>query len=139
MIELTDEMRQAINNALADRVPMVVAYVDAQGQPNLSFRGSTQVYSDDQLAMWIRNLNGGLLREIAAHPKLALLYRNPQTRLSWQFQGRAHIDDDPKVRETVYDSSPEGERNLDPERGGKAVIIDIDRVIQRNQVVMERE
>jgi hypothetical protein len=139
MIELTDEMRSAINNALSDRAPVVVAYVDADDQPNLSFRGSTQAFSSDQLAIWVRDPGGGLLRAIEKRPKLALLYRNPETRLSWQFHGRARLDEDPGVRETVYANSPEVERNFDPDRKGKAVVIDIDRVIQRGAVLMERE
>ena len=138
MIELTDEMKQAINSALSDRVPMVVSYVGGDGQPNIGFRGSTQAFSDDQLAIWVRNPDGGILHGIAANPKLALLYRNPAARLAWQFHGRARRDDGEQVRRTVYDNAPEAERNLDPEQNGVAVIIDIDRVIARGEVLMER-
>ena len=138
MIELTDEMKQAINSALSDGVPVVVSYVGGDGQPNISLRGSTQVFSDDQLAIWVRNPSGGLLSGIAASPPMALLYRNPAARLSWQFHGRARRDDDEQVRGTVYGNSPEAERNLDPEQNGVAVIIDIDRVIARGEVLMER-
>lgn len=138
MIELTDEMKTAINNALMDRVPIVVAYVDSNGQPGLGFRGSTHVHGHDQLAMWIRNPEGGIVRAVQHNPRLALLYRNPETRVAWQFQGRAYIDEDPSVRERVYANSPEVERNLDPERAGKAIIIDLDRIIHRNEVIQER-
>ncbi len=138
MINFTPEMREAVNNAMTDGVPVVVAYVDAEDQPQLSFRGSTQVYSDDQLAIWVRNPGGGLLSGIVARPKVAMLYRNPKTRLAWLFHGMARRDDHPAVRKTVYDNTAEPERNLDPDRNGVAVIIDIDRVIQRGQVVMER-
>ena len=138
MIELTDEMRQAINNALADRLPIIVSYVDAEGQPSVSLRGSTQVFGSDQLAIWVRNPNGGVLSAIAVNPKMALFYRNPGERLAWQFHGRAQRDDSEDVRRTVYDNSPEGERNADPDQKGVAVIIDIDRVIARGEVLMER-
>ena len=139
LIELTDEMKAAINNALMDRMSVVVAYVDAEGQPQLSFRGSTQAYSDDQLAIWNRNPEGGMQRGIRTNPKVALLYRNPQERVGWQFHGRARVVDDDEVRQTVYDNAPELERNFDPERKGDAVVIDIDRVISRGQVLMERD
>ena len=138
MIKLTDEMREALANALADRAPVILAYVAPDGQPNVSFRGTTQVHSDDQIAIWARNPEGGLLKGIAANPKIALLYRNPETRIAWQFQGRAHLEEDEQVRSTVYDSSPEVERNADPERKGKAILLDVDRVIQRGQAIMER-
>ncbi|MCG6877271.1 MAG: hypothetical protein LJE97_19440, partial [Betaproteobacteria bacterium] len=54
-VKLTDELKKLVDNALATRHPMIVAYVDAKGQPILSFRGSTQSFSDDQLAIWVRN------------------------------------------------------------------------------------
>src|SRR5687767_3797563 len=87
-IRLTDELRTAINGALANGTPVVVAYVDERGQPRLSFRGSTQVFGDDQLAIWARNPEGGLLRALAANPRVTLLYRNPQPRLLLTFEGR---------------------------------------------------
>ncbi len=138
MIKLTDEMRVAIGNALTDRTPLIVAYVDADDQPSISYRGSTHAHSDDQLAIWVRNPNGGILKAVATRPKVSLLYRNPETRTMWAFQGRARVDDSPQVRQRVYDSSPEPERNLDKERAGKALIIDLDRVISRGEVLMER-
>ena len=33
---------------------MTVAYVDENGVPNLSLRGSVQVYSPTQLSIWLR-------------------------------------------------------------------------------------
>jgi hypothetical protein len=139
VIELSDEMREALSSALRDRAPVIVSYVDGDGQPHISFRGTAQVYSDDQLAIWARNPDGGLPNALGDGSKIALLYRNPETRLSWQFHGRARIDADEEVRRTVYDNSPEFERNQDPDRKGKAVIIDVDRVIQRGQAIMERD
>jgi hypothetical protein len=49
-----------VNSALANNTPLIVAYTDAQGAPNLSLRGSTQVYSDTQLSIWVRHANGGM-------------------------------------------------------------------------------
>lgn len=117
---------------------MIVSYVDGAGQPSVSLRGSTQVYGSDQLAMWVRNPSGGILLAIAENPKLALFYRNPGQRLAWQFHGRGQQNDDPDVRNVVYANSPEGERNLDPEQNGVALIIELDRVIARGEVLMER-
>ncbi len=138
MIELTDEMRDALASALTDRAPVIAAYTDAGGQPQISFRGTVQVFSGDQLAFWARNPQGGVLAAIPTNPKMSFLYRNPATRLSWQFQGRARIDDAEETRRRVYENSPEPERNQDPERKGRAVVIDVDRVIQRGQAIMER-
>lgn len=127
-IKLTDEIREAVNGALANGTPVVVAYVNEDGQPSLSFRGSTQVYSDDQLAIWVRNPEGGLLRSLAKNPRITLLYRNPATRQMLNFQGRGRVENSPEVREKVYNSAPEPEQRADPEKKGMPLIIDLDRV-----------
>jgi len=138
MIQLTDEMRQYVNAAMDDGLPIVAASVGEDRQPTLSFYGSTHVHSDDQLAIWVRNADGGLVNRIPANPHMAFLYRNPGERLGWQFHGRARILDDGDEARRVYDESPEIERSRDPERKGLAVVIDLDRVIARGAVVMER-
>ncbi|MYD64549.1 MAG: hypothetical protein F4X26_00905, partial [Chloroflexi bacterium] len=88
MIVLTEEMRTAVNNALDDGHPVISTSVGADGQPSLAFFGSTQVYSGDQLAVWVRNREGGFLQRIAANPHVAFLYRNPDFSQMWQFHGR---------------------------------------------------
>ena len=138
-VVLTDEFKAAINNAIADKAPILLGSVDASGQPALSFRGSAQVYSDNQIGMWIRNQDGGLLKSIEVNPKVAMMYRNPETRLAFQVHGEATRFDDEETRRKVYDASPEVERNADAERKGTAVIVEVTRVIQRGAVVMERE
>ena len=130
-IELTDEMRQRMANALTDGCPVVAASVDGEGLPTLAFYGSTQVLSSDQLAIWVRDPNAGLLRRIGVNPNMAFMYRNGPDRVFWRFQGRARLVDDPGVAATVYEGAPEVERNLDPDRLGRALVIDIDRVAGR--------
>jgi predicted pyridoxine 5'-phosphate oxidase superfamily flavin-nucleotide-binding protein len=137
LIELTDDMKQSLNNALTDRSPVTVAYVDPDGQPSISFRGTVQALSDDQLAMWARDPEGGILRGIAVNPKLALMYRNMAERKGWQFQGRARVETDASIRDQIFDNSPQVEQGRDPDRKGVAIIIDLDRVTGRD-VNMER-
>ena len=137
-IQLTEDLKTAINNARADGFPMLVASVDATDQPSMSIRGSLQTYSDDSLAMWVRNADGGLLKSVEAHPLIALWYRNTATNTAFLMHGEARRVDDEAVKQQVYDASPEGERNQDPERKGTALVIDLIRVIQRGQVLMER-
>ncbi|HLZ71606.1 MAG TPA: pyridoxamine 5'-phosphate oxidase family protein [Dehalococcoidia bacterium] len=141
-IQISDDMREAINGALIAGNPVIVAYVDEAGQPNLSFRGSTQVYSSDQLAIWVRNPEGGLQRALAHNPRLTLLYRNPETRMMLNFQGRGHFDGSDAVRNTVYEHAPQPEQNADRERKGMALIIDLDRVngfVPGGRVQMQRQ
>ncbi len=82
---------------------------------------------DDQLPMWFRNPEGGILKAIATNPKLALMYR--KDRLGWQFQGHARVETDEDARTRIYDNSHELERSRDPDRKGVAVIIDLDPVV----------
>ena len=138
MIVLTGEMRLAVDNALDDGCPVISSSVDGEGQPSLSYFGSAQVHGDDQLALWVRNPAGGFLRRIAANPHVALLYRNPDQRQMWQFHGRARVVDDQHQRDTIYERSNKLERDRDPDRIGVAVVVDLDGVMERGAVVMER-
>jgi hypothetical protein len=127
-IKLTPELRAAVDNAFAANVPIVVAHVDDTGQPILNFRGSTQSFSDTQLAMWVRNSDGNFLKAIEKNPKVSLLYRNNETRTLYQFQGRARVSTDEAARQQVYERMAEVERMHDYARTGVVVIVDLDRV-----------
>ncbi len=127
-IELNEAIANAINHALEEGKPVVVAYVDEEGQPRLSFRGSTQVYSPNQLAIWVRNPEGGLQRALSKNPRMSLLYRSTEPRMNFNFVGRGHLESSEDVRKKVYESAPQAEQNADKERKGLALIIDLDRV-----------
>jgi hypothetical protein len=126
-LALTDEIKGLINNALADGAPLLLAAVSPDHRPVLSFRGSVQTFSDDQLRLWARNANGGTLDAIRANPNVALMYRSATTPLL-QFIGRARIVTDEAERTQVFESAPKREQAGDPERKGVAVIVDLDRV-----------
>lgn len=125
-VKLSPEMKAAINGAVANKAPLMLSYVDETGQPSLSFRGSTHAHSDDQLAMWLRKADGGFPDAIAKNPKVALMFRDNVTGGMFNFQGRARVTNDPKERRTIFDHSPESERNHDLDMHGAAVIVDLD-------------
>ncbi|HEX5368771.1 MAG TPA: pyridoxamine 5'-phosphate oxidase family protein [Dehalococcoidia bacterium] len=127
-MNLVDEIKNAVNNAYTGGKPIIVAYVDESGQPSLSFRGSAQVYSDNQLAVWVRNPEGGLQNALKKNNHITMLFRDPETRAMLQFRGQGHIEGDDATRNKVYDSSPEPERNADKEKKGLALIVDLERV-----------
>jgi hypothetical protein len=106
---------------------LILAVVDSDGQPLLSFRGSLQTYSDTQLGCWLRNAQGNTLASIRRNPKVALIYRSTATPLL-QFHGRARIATDETERERVFAAAPEVERKADPNKRGLAVIIDLTRI-----------
>jgi hypothetical protein len=125
---LTPEIKSLVNNALAGGSPMLLAVVTPENKPSLSYRGSTQVYSDDQLGLWIRNASGGTLEAIRKNPFVAMMYRSATTPLL-QFHGRARIATDETERKRVFENAPEREQKSDPERKGVALIIDLDKVL----------
>jgi Pyridoxamine 5'-phosphate oxidase len=126
-IELTDEIAQHVNGALMAGNPMVLASVDAEGKPRLSFRGSVSVVGPDQLGVWARNPEGGTVGAVGANPNVALIYRRPTPVTLLQFFGRARVVEGAE-RDLVFDSSPEYERKADPEKKGVGLIIDLDKV-----------
>lgn len=129
-LKLSDAMKDAIDSAFGSSKPIAVSYVDENGAPHLSYRGSTQAYSDTQLAIWARNPEGGILESIAKNPAVALIYGNfdPNNRGFMIFRGRAHVDTSDAVRTHVYEHAHEFERNRDKDRKGVAVVIDLDSV-----------
>jgi hypothetical protein len=130
-LKLSSALKETINTALAHGRMMSVAYVSPEGRPELSFRGSVQAYSDTQLAIWVRNPAGGIIQAVAAgRPHIALLYGElgTQSKAFVTFRGRGRVESSESARRKVYDDSPAGERDLDKERKGVALIIDLDSV-----------
>ena len=130
-VKLDARRAAAIDGALDNGTPIIAAYVDRDGQAQLSFRGTTQVYGDDQLALWIRDPGGGMVRALAHNPRLTFWYRDPETRVFYQLQGVGRIETDPRARDVVFDHSPEREQVFDPDRNGVAIVVDIHRVTGR--------
>lgn len=138
MIHLTEEMRDAINNALADGTPVVVATASPDGRPDLAFKGSVLVWDPEHLAYWERS-RGETLRNLEANPHICLLYRNPQRGLAWRFYGIAELHPDGDLRARIMERVVPAELERDPERKGVAVLIRVDRVLRGRDVIMARE
>jgi len=129
-LKLSEDMQRAVNTAFETLKPIVVSYVDENGAPQLSFRGSTQAYSETQLAIWVRNPEGRILESIEKNPAIALLYGSfePTARAFMIFRGRARVDRTDAVRRHVYEHAHAFERDKDKDRKGSALIIDLDSV-----------
>ena len=128
VVQIPVQVRTAINRALANQTPMVLAYVDDDGTPSLSLRGSVQVYNSTQLCLWVRNRNSGLIRSILANRPLSLLYRSSPSRTTLTIRGRGAVMEDPIVRRRIFELSPEVEQRHDIGMMGAAVIIDVSRI-----------
>lgn len=138
MIRLTDEMRAALDSALTERVPALVGTASAAGEPDMAYKGSLMVWDDEHLAFWER-ARGTTLRNMEENPHVVALYRNPETRLAWKFFGRARLLRDGDVREGIMARTNPIELSRDPDRKGIAVLIEVDRVLQGGQVLMQRD
>jgi general stress protein 26 len=126
-IQLTDDMVEMISRAIDTDNVMVLAVVDKNNRPSLTFRGSTAVYGPDQLSLWVRNAGGDTIRAIEHNPHVAMMYRSKSVPFL-EFRGRARVVADPEEKNRVFDLAHEKEQQGDPERKGTAVIIDLDRV-----------
>jgi SnoaL-like domain len=140
-LRLTDEIRNAVNGALDNQTPMMIAYRDDTDEIHLSFRGTIQAYSDTSLALWAREPSGGLPRNVAARPKVTLFYHDPATRTSYTFYGRARLEDELAARTTIFENSHPREQQMDFRRRGVAIVVDLDKVEGRGpggRVLMRR-
>jgi hypothetical protein len=126
-VVITPEIAALIAGAIDSGAVMLLAAVDADLKPVLSFRGSTTVFSDDQLSVWARNAEGGTISAIEQNPNVAMVYRSPTVPVL-NFIGRARITEDAAERERAFSQAHEKERKADPERKGRAIIIDLDAV-----------
>lgn len=127
-IQLTDAMKQGINKAMDEGKFITVAYVDGDGAPHLSYRGSVIAYGDDRLALWVRNPQGGLLAALKKNPQMGFFYANFPNRMFFTINGRASVAASAKDADAIYAAIPQGERDKDPERKGAPLIIEIDSV-----------
>ena len=93
-IAINEDTAALVNGALEHGTPMLLAYVDTKNQAHLSFRGSPHVHSPDQLAIWVRNAEGGLQAALDNNPQLTLMYRDPPTRTTIFFYGRGRVEND---------------------------------------------
>jgi uncharacterized pyridoxamine 5'-phosphate oxidase family protein len=125
-IELDDRLAATINGARERGMPLTLAYVDLNGRPNVSPRGTVQVIAPDQLALWART--SGLPNALANNPNVALLYQDLANHDILSLTGRARVVDDAAFRNRVFEGSPDSEQSLDPDRAGTAILVELDSV-----------
>jgi len=131
------EYGEAVNAAVAEGSPCMVATASAQGAPDLGFKGSVMVFDKEHLAWWERTRKGTLdnLRE---NPQVAVLYRNRErNNLHLRFHGQATLHESDDVREQIMARTIEQELNSDPERKGIGVLVRVDRVVRPGREVLQ--
>jgi uncharacterized protein len=126
VIDLT-EYAEAVNAALAEGSPCVVATASAEGAPSLGYKGSVMVFDREHLAFWERTL-GETLAHLRENPRVAVLYRSRERNLHLRFHGHATLHESGDMREQIMARTVEAELNRDPERKGIGVLVRVDRV-----------
>lgn len=129
-LKLSEDMKKAVNTAFERKKPIVISYVDETNAPKLSFRGSTQAYSDTALAIWVRMPDGPILAAVKRNPAVALIYGDFRSdgRDFMVFRGRARIDASDAARSRVFESAHPFEQSQDKDRNGNALIVELDSV-----------
>ncbi len=128
MIKLDADIRHNVATAIDNLKTMTCAYVDVDGKPHISFYGSTHVHNDDELALWVRNPEGALLKALPQNPHVAFIYGDIANRIYYTFNGRGHIVSEETTRDRVYDEMHPVERKFDADKRGVAVIVELDQV-----------
>lgn len=139
MIILDEEVKRRLAEAIDQGNVLTAAYVDESGRPHISFYGSTHVHGPDQLAIWVRNPEGALLRTLSERPHIAFIYGDVKSRVYYTFEGQGRVSEE--ARERVYAEMHPIERQFDAERKGVAVVVDLDRftfLSKAGKVVQER-
>lgn len=127
MIELTQEMADRINNALANRTPCILATVSPQGYPEVGPKGSVMVFDREHLAYWERTRRG-LSRNVEANPRVAVYYYDLPARVHWRFSGTATVHKDGAIREQIMARTVKAELDRDPERKGYGVLVRVEKI-----------
>ena len=138
MIYLDDHLRRLIDHALDDRCPMSIGTVSADGEPQISMKGSVLVFDRETLAYWERAWRSSAAN-VAANPRVVLFYRNPEQRINLRFHGTAQVYRAGAIRDNVMARTVPGELERDPERTGAAVLVRLYRITQLSgEVLQER-
>src|ERR687892_1128702 len=129
MINLTDEMRQLIDNAYAEGLTCVVGTASKEGRPQISLKGSVLVFDRETLAYWERSRRS-TLENVAENPQVVIFYRNPGKRINWRFHGAAHVYESGAIRDNVMNRTIQAELDRDPARLGVAVLVKVNSITE---------
>ncbi len=127
MINLTDQMRELVNSALAKGCACILATVSGSGEPNIGYKGSMMVFDNESLAYWERTRRQHQ-KNLSENQHVVVLFRDPATKVNWRFHGVATSHESGAVWDQVMAKVVKDELDKDPDRKGLAVIVRVDRV-----------
>lgn len=139
MIELTEEMRDLVNNARESGNPCIVATASPDGTPNCGYIGT--VLALDERSFVYRDRTGRTpLEHIEDNPKVLLLFRHSERQTGWKFRCNASVHREGPVYEDSISRLFESGLISDPESKTAAVVLQVDQVLTLfGEVLQERE
>ena len=127
MISISDQMKELIDNALANGSPCILATVSADGEPDIGYKGSMMVLDNESLAYWERTKRVHM-KNVKENPRVIVLFRDAKTKAAWRFHGTATVHESGPIRDQVMARTVKDELDKDPERKGAAVVIRLDKI-----------
>lgn len=136
MISIIDQMKELVDNALANGSPCILATVSGDGEPDIGFKGSMMVFDNESLAYWERTKRQHL-KNVKENPKVIVLFRDSKTKAAWRFHGTATLHEGGPIRDQVMARTVKEELDKDPERKGAAVVIRLDKITNMGGQVLQ--
>jgi general stress protein 26 len=138
MIAIIDQMKELVDNALANGCPCVLASVSGDGEPDIGYKGSMMVFDGESLAYWERTRRQHM-KNVKENPRVVVLFRDGKTKAGWRFHGTATMHENGPIRDQVMARTVKEELDKDPERKGAAVVIRLDKITSMGgQVIQSR-
>jgi general stress protein 26 len=127
-IDLTGDIQLAIDGAAERGHTLALGYIDDDGYPATSFRGSTQVHDATHLALWARNKEDGFVKAIADRPKVTLLFfeHGGPGPVFLSIRGEAKAD--PSINDAVFEKMIQAEKDHGDKEKGVAVLVEVQSV-----------
>ena len=135
-INFGEEMRDLLNNALAEGFPCFLGTASKDGVPQISMKGSVAVFDDDTLCYWERAKRSAL-ENVGDNPNVVIFYRNPGKRINWRIHGIAAINESGEKRDRVLSLTPQAELDRDPDLVGVAVLVKVDKITELSGNVLQ--
>ena len=133
MAKIPQVLWEPINTAFPAHV-CLIGMALPNGFAQVTPKGSAMVWDGDTLAYWDRG-SGTTHDHVQDGTKITVYFRNPALRESGvlplggiaRFYGTATLYDEGPIREEVWNRMVEPEKERDPDKQGRAVLIQIER------------
>ena len=142
MIQLTEEMKELIDNALANGTPCILATASLDGVPNAGFRGTMMVLDEESLAYRERGPLSAV-RQLEENPRVVVLFRSPGQNggqdVGWKFRCTAAVYRNGPMFQQVMERLVAEGLLREADGTGTAVVLRVDQILTLfGEILQER-